>query len=140
MHPLYKRAHELTAEVLASAKCVQEFYGIGLLESIYVKSLARELELAGYASSSEQCIRVDYKGKIIEERLRYDLLVEGCVLVEAKAIEGEITVEHRMQLLSYMKVLDIPVGLIINFGNIRLPARGVKRVILKGADAADELS
>ena len=69
-----------------------------------------------------------------EETLRYDLLIDDCLLIEAKSCEKENMDIWRMQLLTYMKLMFKLLGLVINFGNEHLPTRGVKRVILKGAD------
>lgn len=139
MHKLYERAEALTDEVIAAANKVHKHFGIGVLESIYVKCLERELELAGHKTSREQAVRIEYEGKVFEENLRYDLLVDDCLLVEAKACEKENMEVWRMQLLSYMKLMDIPLGLVMNFGNNDFPRRGLKRVILKGADLDDNL-
>ncbi len=75
---------------------------------------------------------VTYKGFAREEPLRFDMLVDGCVLVEAKAV-AKILPIHEAQLLSYMKLLDIPIGLLINFHEMKL-TDGVHRLILPGAN------
>ena len=75
---------------------------------------------------------IAYKGFTREEPLRFDLLVEDCVLVEAKAVEKILPI-HKAQLLSYMKLLDIPIGLLINFHEMKL-TDGVHRLILPGAN------
>ena len=134
MHALYKQAAALTEEVIAAAVMVQKHFGIGALESIYVRCLERELELAGHKISREKVIKINYRGMQFEENLRYDLLIDDCLLIEAKSCEKENMDIWRMQLLTYMKLMDKPLGLVINFGNEHLPTRGVKRVILKGAD------
>ena len=134
MHALYKQAAALTEEVIAAAVKVQKHFGIGALESIYVRCLERELELAGHKTSREKVIKINYRGMQFEENLRYDLLIDDCLLIEAKSCEKENMDIWRMQLLTYMKLMDKPLGLVINFGNEHLPTRGVKRVILKGAD------
>jgi len=134
MHPLYEKASALVDAVVDAASAVQRHFGIGALESIYVRCLERELQLAGYETSREKPIRISYRDIEFDECLRYDLLVDDCLLVEAKACEKENMEIWRMQLLSYMKLMDKPLGLVINFGNDALPRRGLKRVILKGAD------
>lgn len=134
MHPLYKQAAELTETVITSATKVQKHFGIGALESIYVRCLERELQLAGHKTSREKAIKISYRGLEFDENLRYDLLVDDCLLIEAKSCERENMDIWRMQLLTYMKLMDKPLGLVINFGNDHLPSRGLKRVILKGAD------
>jgi GxxExxY protein len=75
---------------------------------------------------------IEYKGFTREEPLRIDLLVEGCLLVEAKAVEKILPI-HKAQLLSYMKLLDVPVGLLVNFHEMKV-TEGVSRLILPGAN------
>ena len=137
MHILYEQANGLTEIVIGAAITVQNHFGVGLLESIYVKSLARELNLLGHDIQMERAVKVSYKGADFEERLRFDLMVDGCLLIEAKVVDGGIHIEHRRQLLSYMRLMDIPLGLVLNFNEPRLGERGVGRVILKGADIDD---
>ena len=134
MHELYARAAALTDKVIAASVKVQKHFGIGALESIYVRCLERELELSGHKTSREKAVKISYRGMQFDENLRYDLLVDDCLLIEAKACEKENMEVWRMQLLTYMKLMDKPLGLVVNFGNEHLPSRGVKRVILKGAD------
>jgi GxxExxY protein len=74
---------------------------------------------------------IEYKGFTREEPLRFDMLVEGCVVVEAQAVE--ILPIHKAQLLSYMKLLNVPLGLLINFHEMKL-TDGVHRLILPGAN------
>ena len=74
------------------------------------------------------------RGDRVSCPLRFDLLVDDCLLIEAKSCEKEYMDLWRMQLLTYMKLMDKPMGLVINFGYDHLPKRGVKRVILKGVD------
>ncbi len=74
----------------------------------------------------------DYKGYIFEEELRFDLLVDGALLIEVKAVQ-EIKPIHKAQLLSYMKLLDIPLGLLLNFHELKL-VDGLVRLILPGSD------
>ena len=75
---------------------------------------------------------IEYKGFTREEPLRFDMLVEGCVAVEAKAGEKILPI-HKAQLLSYMKLLNVPLGLLINFHEMKL-TDGVHRLILPGAN------
>jgi GxxExxY protein len=75
---------------------------------------------------------IEYKGFTREEPLRFDMLVEGCVLVEAKAVEKILPI-HKAQLLSYMKLLNVPVGLLINFHEVKV-TDGTHRLILPGAN------
>jgi GxxExxY protein len=77
-------------------------------------------------------VPIEYKGFTREEPLRFDLLVESCVFVEAKAAEKILPI-HKAQLLSYMKLLNVPVGLLINFHE-RKVTDGISRLILPGAN------
>ena len=137
MHRLYQKANELSKAVIAAAIEVHKHYGEGVLESIYVKSLAQELNLRGYATKEEVPCTLNYKGRVWDEKIRCDLLVDDCLIVKAKSVEPCDLQRFRMQLLSYMKLLDIPLGLVINFGESTLGGRAIRRVILKGADVSD---
>jgi GxxExxY protein len=106
--------------------------GPGLLESIYEKCLVRELELRGIPAVSQDRVQIEYKGLAFTEALKFDLLVGGCLLLELKAVQ-EVHPIHQAQLLSYMKLLDVPLGLLLNFHEIKL-VDGITRVILRGAD------
>jgi GxxExxY protein len=114
MHPLYEKASGLTEHIIAAAIEVHRDKGPGLLESIYEWCFLKELEIRRLGTENQKRVLIEYKGFTKEETLRFDLLVEGCVLVEAKAVEKLLPI-HKAQLLSYMKLLDVPIGLLINF-------------------------
>ena len=136
MHPLYKKADCLSAEVIGAAIEVHRNKGPGLIESIYERCLLRELELRSIYATTQKIVRVEYKGLTFDEPLRFDLLVDDCLLVELKAVE----VLHpfsKAQLFSYMKLLDIPIGLLINFHEPVLK-NGISRMILPGAKDTDD--
>ena len=132
MHPLFQKASGLTETIIAAAIEVHRDKGPGLIESIYEWCLAKELELRKLNYVSQRQVVVEYKGFIREEPLRFDLLVEDCVLVEAKAVEKILPI-HKAQLLSYMKLLNVPLGLIINFHELKV-TDGINRLILPGAN------
>jgi GxxExxY protein len=132
MHPLFERASGLTESIIGAGIEVHRDKGPGLIESIYEWCLINELGLHGLNCVSQKVVLIRYKGFTREEPLRFDVLVEGCVLVEAKGVEM-IRPIHKAQLLSYMKLLDVPVGLIMNFHELRL-IDGVSRLILPGAN------
>ncbi len=132
MHPLFTKASSLTEGVIAGAIEVHKDKGPGLVESIYEWCLTKELELRGLGIEQQRVVSISYKGFSREEPLRFDLLVDGCLLIEAKAVERVLPV-HKAQLLSYMKLLNVPVGLLINFNEPRL-TDGVSRLILPGAN------
>ena len=132
MYLHYARAHALTKEVIGAAIEVHRVLGPGLIESIYERCLVRELDLRGISAVSQERVRIEYKGLIFEETLRFDVLVEGCLLVEVKAVE-QVHPVHKAILMRYMKLLDVPLGLIINFHELKL-VEGISRMILRGAD------
>jgi GxxExxY protein len=132
MHLLFEKASGLTGDIIGAAIEVHRDKGPGLIESIYEWCLSKELELRGMTSTSNKIVTVEYKGFTRDEPLRFDLLVEGCVLIETKAVQ-EILPIHKAQLLSYMKLLNVPIGLLINFHTMKL-TDGVSRLILPGAN------
>jgi GxxExxY protein len=132
MHPLFLQADRLTETIIGAAVEVHRDKGPGLIESIYEWCLLRELELRKLRTEEQRMILITYKGFTREEPLRFDVLVEGCVLVETKSVAKVLPI-HQAQLLSYMKLLDVPVGLLINFNVPRLTA-GVSRMMLPGAN------
>jgi GxxExxY protein len=132
MHPLFPSADQLTGAIIAAAIEVHRDKGPGLVESIYEWCLMRELELRRIRATNQKLVSISYKGFTREEPLRFDILVRDCVLIEAKAVERILPI-HKAQLLSYMKLLDVPVGLLINFNESKL-TDGVSRLILPGAN------
>lgn len=133
MHPLFSKASKLTERIIGAAIEVHRDKGPGLVESIYEWCLMRELELQKLTATNQKLVQITYKGFVREEPLRFDVLVEDCVLIEAKAVEKILPI-HKAQLLSYMKLLNVPLGLLINFNERRL-TDGVSRLILPGADS-----
>ncbi len=136
MHPLFHKADTLCKDVIAAAIDVQKHFGVGLLENIYKLSFAYELRLRGHKIDVEFPVKIQYKDFSYTENLRVDVLVDGCLIVECKSLNEEKInmMHHKAQLLSYMKLLDVPLGLVINFSDYRLGKRGIARVILAGAD------
>jgi len=132
MHPLFHKADELSRTVIGAAIEVHRLKGPGLIESIYEKCLVRELSLQNLRAVNQRVVKIEYKGFVFEEPLRFDVLVEECLLLELKSVQ-EVLPIHKAQLLSYMKLLDIPIGLLINFHEMKL-ADGICRMILPGAN------
>ena len=122
----------MTETVIAAAIEVHRDKGPGLIESIYEWCLLKELGLRGLTCVSQKGIVLEYKGFTREEPLRFDLLIEGCILVEAKAVERILPI-HKAQLLSYMKLLNVPLGLLINFHELKV-TDGISRLVLPGAN------
>jgi GxxExxY protein len=127
-HPDFSKASALTGTIIAAAIDVHKDKGPGLLESIYEWCLLKELELRGLEVTSQKSVTVQYKQFSREEILKFDLLVEGCVLVELKAVKS-IQPIHKAQLMSYMKILDVPLGLLVNFNELKL-TDAVSRLLL----------
>jgi GxxExxY protein len=132
MHPFFERALGLTETIIAAAIEVHRDKGPGLIESIYEWCLLKELGLRGLECVTQKSVLIEYKGFTREEPLRFDVLVQSCVLVEAKAVEKVLPI-HKAQLLSYMKLLNVPVGLLINFHEVKV-TDGIHRLILPGAN------
>ena len=132
MHPLFLKADKLSHIAIGAAIEVHRLKGPGLIESIYERCLMRELELRQVAAVNQRLVQIEYKGLVFEESLRCDMLVENCLLLELKCVEKILPI-HKAQLLSYMKLLDVPVGLIINFHELKL-VDGIARMLLPGAN------
>lgn len=132
MHPNYNKANSLTHEVIGAALEVHRDKGSGLVESIYEKCLMRELFLRNIQAKNQVRVPIEYKGYVFEEPLRLDIIIENKLILELKSVES-ITNAHKAQLLSYMKLLNIPIGLIINF-NEPLLKNGIFRMVLRNAD------
>ena len=132
MHRLFKKASEMTHDIIGSAIDVHKDKGPGLLESIYEWCLTMELQIRGFEVKNQDLVEIRWKQFRKEYPMKLDLLVNECLLVEVKATETVHPV-HKAQLLSYMKLLDIPLGLIINFHEQKL-VDGVSRLILPGSN------
>ena len=132
MHRLYEKAAGLTETIIAAAIEVHRDKGPGLIESIYEWCMVKEIGLRSMTCTSQMIVVIEYKGFTREEPLRFDLLVEGCVLVECKAVEKILPI-HKAQLLSYMKILNVPVGLLMNFHEMKV-TDGISRLILPRAN------
>jgi len=131
VHPLFLKADRLSHEVIGAAIEVHRETGSGLLESIYERCLVHELSLRGISTVQQAPVVIEYKGLKFEETLRLDLLVEGCLLVELKSVQDVLPV-HKAQLFSYMKLLNVPLGLLINFHEPKLTS-GIHRMMLPGS-------
>jgi len=138
MHPLYEKADKLSSQVIGAAIEVHRDKGSGLIESIYQRCMVRELELRSIAATIQKLVRVEYKGLVFDEPLRFDVLVDDCLLVELKAVEI-LHPSSKAQLFSYMKLLDIPIGLLINFHEPLLK-NGISRMILPGVNQTEDES
>jgi iron complex transport system substrate-binding protein len=134
-HPKYDQADAICAHVLEAKDRVLNFFGVGLLESLYRKTLAHALRNMGHKVEEEKRINVVFEGKTFDDiLLRPDLVIDDCLVVELKSLSTAITIDHIKQTLSYMKLLDAPLGLILNFGACNPKEKRFRRVILAGAN------
>jgi len=122
-----KEIDEVTGIVVDSALKVHQALGPGLLESVYEIVLAHELVKRGLKVERQKVVLFEYDGLVFEEGLRLDLLVEERVVVELKSVELLLPV-HSKQLLTYLRLLHQPVGLLINFGAATLK-EGLHRIV-----------
>jgi len=119
---------QLSEAIIGAAIEVHRQLGPGLLESIYTTCLEHELSLRGIASRREVSLPINYKRIVFEAGYRIDLLVEDTVIVEIKSVETVLPV-HEAQLLTYLKLSQKRVGLLINF-NVPVLKDGIIRRVL----------
>lgn len=118
---------DITATIVDVALRIHMDLGPGLLESVYVVVLYRSLQRRGLKVERQKVVSFEFDGILFEEGLRLDLLVENRVIVEVKSLEKFAPV-HSKQLLTYLRLLRLPVGLLINFGGATLK-EGLHRVV-----------
>jgi GxxExxY protein len=124
---MMRDVNQVTGIIVDTAYRLHSRVGPGLLEGFYEAVLARMLEKRGLRVERQQAIAFEWDGVRVEEACRLDLLVEGCVVVELKSVEKLIPV-HKKQVLTYLRLMDLPVGLLINFGAVSLKD-GVQRIL-----------
>lgn len=107
---------------------VHKVLGPGLLESVYQKYLIRELQLRQISFSAEHAILLNYKDISLNSELRADLIIENCIVVELKSVEQTKPI-HDAQLMTYMKLLKLPKGLLINFNCTNIVHNGKKSFV-----------
>jgi GxxExxY protein len=117
----------LSSSVIGASIEVHRALGPGLLESTYQRALSRELTLRGLHWEQQKEVLLRYKGMSLGSAYRVDFLVEGRLIVEVKAIESLKPI-HRAQLLTYLRLLRLRFGLLINF-NVETLVTGIKRVV-----------
>ena len=118
--------NKLTGEVIGAAIEVQKSLGPGLLESAYEECLCRELDLRKIAYERQKALPVEYKGVRLDCGYRLDVVVDKRLILELKACDSLLPI-HEAQLLTYLKLAGIKVGLIINF-NVAVLKEGIKRI------------
>jgi iron complex transport system substrate-binding protein len=120
---------ELTAEIIDAAVAIHRRIGPGLLESVYEAMLSSSLARRGVRAERQRLLTFEEDGVRFREGLRVDLLVEARIVVELKSVE-QLQPVHTKQLLTYLRVLELPVGLLLNFGAATLKS-GLRRVVNK---------
>jgi GxxExxY protein len=123
-----KDLNSITEAIIAAAMAVHKALGPGLLESAYETCLAFELAERELAVEQQKAMPVTYRGVKLDCGYRLDLLVEGQVIVELKAVD-KLQPIHEAQLLSYLKLSGCQVGLLINF-NVKVLRYGIRRLVL----------
>jgi len=118
--------NELTGSVIGAAIEVHKALGPGLLESVYEECLCRELNLRGIPYQRQKEIPIEYKGSKLDCGYRIDILVAETLILEIKACESLQRI-HEAQLLTYLKLTGLKVGLVINF-NVPVLKEGIKRI------------
>lgn len=114
---------DLTYQINGACIEVHKATGPGLLESVYHKLLLHEFMLRGISFLSEMVVSIPYKGIVLDTGLRCDFLVQESIVVELKAVETLLPI-HEAQLLTYMKLLGVPKGILINFNVVNLYNEG----------------
>jgi GxxExxY protein len=120
--------NKITETIIGGAIAVHRALGPGLLESAYEACLGFELVDRGLSVERQKALPVKYRGVNLDCGYRIDLLVEGIIIIELKAVE-KIDPIHKAQLLSYLKLSGCKLGLLINF-NVRILKNGIHRIVL----------
>ena len=133
-------AEPLRRRVVEHAVRLHRHVGPGYRESVYRKLLAHSLEHAGLRIRQERWLAVEFEGLVLSDAARCDMIVDDTIVIELKVVE--LTPLHRLQLLSYLKSADMPLGLLFNFNSTLLMKRGYDRVVhpryLRARERADE--
>ena len=117
----------ITSGIIDNAIKIHRALGPGLLESVYDSVLVSALEQDGFRVESQKSVRFEYNGMVFSDAFRADLVVNGRVIVEVKSIEKTGAI-HKKQLLTYLRLMKLPVGLLINFGQVTLK-EGLHRIV-----------
>lgn len=121
------KLNELTEKIIGAAINVHRELGPGLLKSAYEKCMVFDLTETGFKVEQQKPLPIVYKGVKLECGYRLDLLIEDEIIVEIKSVEKLLPI-HQAQLLSYLKIADKRVGMLINF-NVKVLKRGLRRVV-----------
>ena len=127
-NPELEILNDLTYQIIGAAYKVHRELGPGLLESTYEVCLEYELSLAGFLVERQKILPVIYRQMQLDAGYRIDLLVENQIILELKSVQ-EITATHKAQLMTYLKLSGLRLGLILNF-NVQDMKKGLSRVIM----------
>jgi GxxExxY protein len=120
--------NDLSYKIVGCAIEVHKHLGPGLLESVYLECMKKELFLRGINFVSQLLVPINYKGLLMAAEYRLDLLIEDSIVAELKAMDGLLPV-HEAQLLTYMKLLQKPKGILINFNCSNIVKEGSKQMV-----------
>ena len=123
--------NNLSESVIGAAVEVHRQLGPGLLESVYEVCLYSELKSLGMQVQRQVPLPITYKGVVLEEGMRLDLLVGRSLIVELKAVEALLPI-HSAQVITYLKLSKLPTGLLLNF-NVTVLRQGIKRLYASSA-------
>lgn len=126
MHEPDSHLNALAGSVIGAAIEVHRELGPGFLESVYEEALVVELELRGIPFTAQQTVEVSYKGRRVGEG-RMDLVIDNRLVVEIKTVDAILPI-HRAQLISYLRAMSLPLGLLLNF-KTPLLKDGIERVV-----------
>jgi len=132
-----REINEITGAIVDTAYHIHTRLGPGLLESVYEAVLQQALERKGLRVERQKPISFEFDGLQINEGFKVDLLIEDAVVVELKSVERFSPV-HSKQLLTYLRILGLPIGLLINFGASRM-SEGLQRIANSRAESARQL-
>ncbi len=121
-----EEVEKLATLAVDAAFAVHTELGPGLLESAYEACLAHELDLRGFRYQRQLPVPLNYKGKIVKVGFRADIVIEQKLLIELKAVDAVLPL-HQAQVITYLKLLRMPLGLLVNFNEV-LIKNGVHRI------------
>jgi GxxExxY protein len=122
-----EKYNEISGKILHAAISVHKEMGPGLLEVVYEYCLCKELNSIGLEAVNQYMLPLYYKGENLHKDFRIDILVENKILIEVKAVENLLPV-HEAQVISYLKMADLKLGLLINF-NVPVIKQGFRRFV-----------
>jgi GxxExxY protein len=129
--------NKLSSSIIGAAIEVHQIFGPGLLESAYEECLCKELGLRGISFDRQKPLPLEYKGDNLDCGYRLDIVVENSIILELKACE-EIEPIHKAQLLTYLKLSKLSLGLLLNF-NVPLLRDGIVRIVNEFSEKSDNL-